>query len=146
MSVFSSGSYFHLSPAKGHFFIRFRNYKKHQKKRKYLWNSLKMQAHNKGPQAFFFRFQIANSVVFWPNFLGDFKANFEKNMASLSQTLLFSIAPAKRVPLDFRRKKVFLYFFGHKKRKPFDTCLKNSLVVLQFSFLCHHKLKLNFFG
>ena len=42
-----------------------------------------MQAHNKGPQAFFFRFQIVNSDVFWPNFLGDFKANFEKNMASL---------------------------------------------------------------
>ena len=78
MLVSSSGSYFHLSFAKGHFFIRFSNYKKHQKKRKYLWNSLKMQAHNKGPQAFFFRFQIANSVVFWPNFLGDFWGKFWK--------------------------------------------------------------------
>ena len=85
-------------------------------------------------------------MVFWPNFPRDFRAHSLKKKWLDWGKLCCSVSlPLRECFSTSRRKKFSLYFFGHKKRKPFKKCLINSLVVLQFSFLCHHKLKLIFF-
>ena len=75
-----------------------------------------MRAHKKALKSFFSRFQIANSVIFLSNFLGDFRANFLENMALLRQILLVSAAVDHSSPLDFPSQKSFpLFFFPIKK-------------------------------
>ena len=94
-----------------------------------------MRAHKKSPQSFFQRFQIANSVIFLSNFLGDFRANFLENMALLRQILLVSAAVDHSSPRDFPSQKSFPLFFSHKKG--FKTPVsKRVLLFSNYLFLC----------
>ena len=56
--------------------------------------------------------------------------------------MILSATLAKSGPLDFRQKKIFFYFLPMKRVQ--DTCFKNSLVVLQFSFFASPQVKNDF--
>ena len=106
-----------------------------------------MRAHKKAHKSFFSRFQIANSVIFLSNFLGDFRANFLENMALLRQILLVSAAVDHSSPLDFPSQKSFPLFFFLIKKGLRHLSQKQFCCSLIVSFLvCRYKLKSIFFG
>ena len=67
---------------------------------------------------------------------------YKKSEIIWLKEMILSAALAKSGPLDFQPEKSFLLFFPRKRVS--DTCFKNSLVVLQFSFLRRHKPKMIF--